>query len=105
MYYLEEKTISSRDCLGFVHTASRDYKDVLGEEIKKGEKLVRFNNWKMGNEVIGLRHFVVDHDDGKGVILGVEYGKARGRWGAICNSITCKRFFKSDLVVRHDAVS
>ena len=95
IYLLDGKRISSRDCLGFVHTASRDYKDVLGDEIKKGEKLVRFNNWNMGNEVLALESFVYDHDDGKGVILGVGYGKAQGRW-RIFNAVTCKRFFISD---------
>jgi hypothetical protein len=74
-----------------------DHLDVYGDPIKKGEKLVRFNNFAMGNEVISLGDYVIDHDtDGKGVILGIRRGKARGRFGTIENAVVCKRFFAKD---------
>lgn len=97
IYLLGQEIISSKDCGGFVHTARKDHKDVYGDTIEKGEKLVRFNNWLMGNEVISLEDYVRDHDDGKGVILGVRCGKARGRWGVLKNAVVCDRFFKADI--------
>ncbi len=92
IYLLDGKQIESSDCGGFVHRARKDRSGVLKGIIKKGEKLVRFNNWKMGNEVISLEDYVRDHDEGKGVILGVRTTKIRP-YGIICNAVVCERFF------------
>ena len=97
MYLLDGQIIDSKDCGGFVHTARKDHTDVYGNTIKKGEHLVRFNYYAMGNEVISLEDYVKDHDEGQGVILGVRTGKARGPWGTINNAVICARFFKPTL--------
>lgn len=98
IYVLDGKRISSSDCGGYVHTARKEHTDVLGDPIKKGEKLVRFNNWMMGNEVIPVDRYVIDHDEGDGVILGVRCGKAKVLGGSIKNAVICERFFKSDIM-------
>ena len=93
MYIMGGVIIPAKYCLGFVYKARKEYTDVLGDKIKPGEKIVRFNNYSMGNEVISLEQFVIDHDTGEGVILGVKYGKIKGSWGTIKNGVECERFF------------
>jgi len=95
IYLLGGKQIDSSDCEGFVHTARKDHSGPLEGTIKKGEKLVRFNNWNMGNTVISLEDYVGDHDDGNGVILGVRYPKIR-HYGIMRNAVICERFFTAD---------
>lgn len=102
-YILDDKIISVDDCYGFVSTARKDHKCVVGNhDIKKGERLVRFN-YPFMNDPICLKHALEDWDSGDGVILGVKIDKIRRTRPFYSSSlVTCERFYYTDIVtIKH----
>ena len=92
IYRMNGRTISSRDVLGFVHTARR--KEGLcyacRKPIKIGEKYVVANNFPLFGDpiTVHLREYIADHPDE--CVLGVK--QYRGGWPIERGYVECKDF-------------